>query len=209
MYHGARWGPAFSSSTQLSHRNRIGDSGETVEWKRETERSALGDRRYRAHPRPIVADPARNILGALARPNSHRQRRGPSHDQFIPEPHLKPYRDLTQQWARAICEDQPAAGKVEGIHYRSAYRGGRAPALWDCVGEIETDKRGLPLDLPLDHDRGCRLLLKALQGTGIPVTPGSGRGLCEVFSRGVEGPSLFTAEAACGRTPNLGRTRSS
>ncbi|MDV8015712.1 RES family NAD+ phosphorylase [Rhodococcus sp. IEGM 1241] len=82
-------------------------------------------------------------------------------------------RDLTQKWARAICEDQPAAGKVEGIHYRSAYRGGRALALWDCLGEVEvaTDKRGISLDLPLDHGRGRRLLLKALAGTGIPVTP--------------------------------------
>lgn len=41
MYHGARWSHAFSSSTTPGHRNRIGDSRETVEWKRETERSAL------------------------------------------------------------------------------------------------------------------------------------------------------------------------
>ncbi|TCN53372.1 RES domain-containing protein [Rhodococcus sp. SMB37] len=82
-------------------------------------------------------------------------------------------RELTQQWACAIWEDQPATAKVEGIHYRSAYRGGRALALWDCPDGVEvvTDRRGLPLDLPLDHGLGRRLLLKALQGTGIPVTP--------------------------------------
>lgn len=82
-------------------------------------------------------------------------------------------RELTQQWARAIYEDQPAAAKVEGIHYRSAYRGGRSLALWDCPDDIEvaTNRLGRPLDLPLDRNPGRRLLLKALQGTDIAVTP--------------------------------------
>ena len=30
-------------------------------------------------------------------------------------------RSLTQQWARAIYEDEPAGPDVAGIHYRSAY----------------------------------------------------------------------------------------
>ncbi|EOM74358.1 hypothetical protein Rrhod_4356 [Rhodococcus rhodnii LMG 5362] len=82
-------------------------------------------------------------------------------------------RDLTQQWARAIYEDQPAATKVEGIHYRSAYRGGRSLALWNCSGDVEvaTNLHGQPLDLPLHRNPGRGLLLKALRGTNIPVTP--------------------------------------
>ncbi|NLE79449.1 MAG: RES family NAD+ phosphorylase, partial [Rhodococcus sp.] len=81
-------------------------------------------------------------------------------------------RELTQQWARAIYEDQPAAEKVEGIHYRSAYRGDRALALWDCSDDIEVavNLHGQLLDLPLDHGRGRSLMLKALEGTGIPLT---------------------------------------
>ena len=34
------------------------------------------------HTRQIPADPARIILGTLARPDTHRQRRGPGHDQL-------------------------------------------------------------------------------------------------------------------------------
>ncbi|MGX6508733.1 RES family NAD+ phosphorylase [Rhodococcus sp. SJ-2] len=67
-------------------------------------------------------------------------------------------RELTQQWARAIYEDQPAATKIEGIHYRSAYRGDRALALWDCSDDVEVavDRHNRLLDLPLDHGRGPR-----------------------------------------------------
>ncbi|QZS52687.1 RES domain-containing protein [Rhodococcus opacus] len=81
-------------------------------------------------------------------------------------------RDLTQQWARAIYEDQPAATKVDGIRYRTAYRDNYSLVLWDCPDDVELalDRHGLPLDLPLDHGQGRRLLLAALQGTGIPVT---------------------------------------
>jgi RES domain len=33
-------------------------------------------------------------------------------------------RSLTQQWARAIYEDQPAGPEITGIHYRSGYNSG-------------------------------------------------------------------------------------
>jgi RES domain len=47
-------------------------------------------------------------------------------------------RDLTQQWARAIYEDQPAWRRVTGIRYRSAYNGGISLALWDISGQVRT-----------------------------------------------------------------------
>jgi hypothetical protein len=47
-------------------------------------------------------------------------------------------RDLTQQWARAIYEDQPAWRRVTGIRYRSAYNGGISLALWDSGGRVRT-----------------------------------------------------------------------
>lgn len=47
-------------------------------------------------------------------------------------------RDLTQRWARAIYEDQPAYRHVTGIHYRSAYNGGISLALWDSDGRVRT-----------------------------------------------------------------------
>ncbi|GAA4470669.1 hypothetical protein GCM10023094_00060 [Rhodococcus olei] len=64
-------------------------------------------------------------------------------------------RELTQQWARAIFEDQPAPTKVEGIRYRTAYNNGLALALWDCVDAlaVPTDASGAPRDLPLRHER--------------------------------------------------------
>ncbi|NKT14616.1 RES domain-containing protein [Rhodococcus hoagii] len=81
-------------------------------------------------------------------------------------------RELTQQWAQAIYEDQPAATKVEGIHYRTAYRDNHSIALWDCPDAIEVarDATGQPLDIPLNSGRGRRLLLNALDGSGIPVS---------------------------------------
>jgi RES domain len=39
-------------------------------------------------------------------------------------------RTLTQEWARAIYEDQPAQRRVTGIRYRSAYNGDYSLALW-------------------------------------------------------------------------------
>lgn len=81
-------------------------------------------------------------------------------------------RELTQQWAQAIYEDQPAATKVEGIRYRTAYRGDYSIALWDCPDAVEValDKDGQPLDIPLNVGRGRHLLLDALSGSGISTT---------------------------------------
>lgn len=81
-------------------------------------------------------------------------------------------RELTQKWAQAIYEDQPAATKVEGIHYRTAYRDNHSIALWDCPDAVEValDGKGQPLDIPLKDGRGRQLLLNALDGSGIPVS---------------------------------------
>lgn len=60
------------------------------------------------------------------------------------------HRGLTQQWARAIYEDQPAATKVDGIRYRTAYNDNHALALWDCDNAITVahDRTGQLSDLP-------------------------------------------------------------
>ncbi|WP_137873800.1 RES domain-containing protein [Rhodococcus sp. Q] len=81
-------------------------------------------------------------------------------------------RELTQQWAQAIYEDQPAATKVEGIRYRTAYRGNYSIALWDCPDAVEMalDKEGQPLDIPLNVGRGRHLLLNVLVDSGISTT---------------------------------------
>lgn len=52
-------------------------------------------------------------------------------------------------------EDQPAGPEIVGIHYPSAYNGGRSLALWDCDRDIEVlrDTRGLLQDMPLDDSR--------------------------------------------------------
>lgn len=78
------------------------------------------------------------------------------------------HRGLTQQWARAIYEDQPAATKVDGIRYRTAYNDDHALALWDCDNAITVahDRTGQPLDLPLTHPHIQPRLLAAL----IPAT---------------------------------------
>ena len=64
-------------------------------------------------------------------------------------------RTLTQQWARAIYEDQPAAKPVTGIAYNSAYNGAMSLALWDSAGLVETiiDRTGKPADIALADAR--------------------------------------------------------
>jgi RES domain len=64
-------------------------------------------------------------------------------------------RSLTQEWARAIYEDQPAGSEIVGIHYRSAHNGGSSLALWDCDRDIEVlrDASASLQDLPLDDSR--------------------------------------------------------
>lgn len=64
-------------------------------------------------------------------------------------------RPLTQGWARAIYEDQPAGPAVTGVRYRTGYNFGYSLALWDCDDgvEIVRDARGWLQDLPLDDTR--------------------------------------------------------
>lgn len=82
-------------------------------------------------------------------------------------------RALTQQWARAIFEDQPASTKVEGIRYKTAYNNDYALALWDCPAalSVPADSAGELRDLPLLHPRVRRQLEKDLIPRRIPVTP--------------------------------------
>lgn len=59
-------------------------------------------------------------------------------------------RALTQEWARAIDEDQPLGVPSDGILYRSGYNGGRSLAVWSAEGKV--DVLGQPeSDLPLAH----------------------------------------------------------
>jgi hypothetical protein len=64
-------------------------------------------------------------------------------------------RSLTQRWARAIYEDQPAGPEITGIHYRSGYNSGEALALWDCDADVEVvrDDDGHEQDIALDDSR--------------------------------------------------------
>lgn len=48
-------------------------------------------------------------------------------------------RTRTQQWARAIFEDQPVDGTtVRGVYYDAAHTNGPALALWNTDDDIET-----------------------------------------------------------------------
>ncbi|NGP09309.1 RES family NAD+ phosphorylase [Rhodococcus sp. 14C212] len=82
------------------------------------------------------------------------------------------HRGLTQQWARAIYEDQPATTKVDGIRYRTAYNDDHALALWDCENAITIalDRSGRLRDLSLIHPHIHPRLLAALVPRHITVT---------------------------------------
>jgi hypothetical protein len=84
-------------------------------------------------------------------------------------------RSLTQQWARAIYEDQPAGPGIAGIHYRSGYNSGEALALWDCDTDLEVvvDDDGHPQDIALDDPRillrlQVQLRLRQINVTTVP-----------------------------------------
>ncbi|WP_415111207.1 RES domain-containing protein [Micropruina sp.] len=65
-------------------------------------------------------------------------------------------RARTQEWARAIYEDQPVAGeRVRGVYCNAAHTNGPALALWDTAGDIDNvrDRRGIPQDLALTDPR--------------------------------------------------------
>jgi len=79
-------------------------------------------------------------------------------------------RQLSQGWARAIQDDEPA-GPVEGIHYRSAYFGGESLALWGTEGDVTTVRNGVggSQDFPLRNPSVFRRLLVSLENTRIRV----------------------------------------
>ena len=64
-------------------------------------------------------------------------------------------RPLTQEWARAIYEDQPAGAEATGVRYRSAYNFGFSLALWDCDDGVEIVRgaRGGLQDMALNDSR--------------------------------------------------------
>lgn len=60
-------------------------------------------------------------------------------------------RSLTQEWARAIWEDQPAPLPVHGIRYNAAHTNGAALVLWNTDDRVDvaTDQHHQPQDFPL------------------------------------------------------------
>ncbi|GGL85206.1 hypothetical protein GCM10011594_01060 [Nakamurella endophytica] len=80
-------------------------------------------------------------------------------------------RRLSQDWARAIYEDQPLDHRADGVHYLSAYNNGPSLAVWDSQGKVRV---GLPLvregvDVPLDLPGMLVRLKEVLPVRGIPV----------------------------------------
>ncbi|MGY4709196.1 RES family NAD+ phosphorylase [Mycolicibacterium sp. CBM1] len=81
-------------------------------------------------------------------------------------------RSLTQQWARAIFEDQPSGPQVCGVRYRTAYNFGYAAALWDCDDRVDAvrDNFGAVQDFALGDPRVLLRLQVALRERRIAVT---------------------------------------
>ena len=81
-------------------------------------------------------------------------------------------RPLTQEWARAIYEDQPAGPAVTGVRYRTGYNFGFSLALWDCDDGVEIirDARGRLQDLALVDPRVLGRLQEQLEDRLIDVT---------------------------------------
>lgn len=81
-------------------------------------------------------------------------------------------RSLTQEWARAIYEDQPAGPEICGTRYRTGYNFGHSLALWDCEDRVEIlrDSRGRPQDLALSDARVLPRLQVQMRNRLINVT---------------------------------------
>lgn len=64
-------------------------------------------------------------------------------------------RAVTQEWARAVYEDDPLGAHLDGIRYRTAYEGGLALVLWDSerLVEVVMSSSGEVQDLPLGDPR--------------------------------------------------------
>jgi hypothetical protein len=83
-----------------------------------------------------------------------------------------PYaRGLTQEWARAIYEDNPTGSHIDGIRYQSGYNGGVALALWDSAMDVTvvSDKLSGPQDFRLRDPLILGRLYGALKARQIVV----------------------------------------
>lgn len=78
-------------------------------------------------------------------------------------------RARTQEWARAIYEDQPAARKIHGIYYNAAHTNGPALALWDTDDQVEVvrDRADAEQDLALGDPRVWPRVVAAAVSLGI------------------------------------------
>lgn len=79
-------------------------------------------------------------------------------------------RPRTQQWARAIYEDQPVTGRrIHGIYYDAAHSNGPALALWNTESRIEAvhDARGGIQDFALADPRMWPRIVDAAVGLGM------------------------------------------
>ena len=81
-------------------------------------------------------------------------------------------RSLTQQWARAIFEDNPAGAQVRGVRYRTAYNFGYSLALWDCDDSVEIvrDRSQRLQDHALNHPALLRRFEGEMRKRRISVT---------------------------------------
>jgi len=80
-------------------------------------------------------------------------------------------RPLTQEWARAIYEDQPAGTEATGVRYRSAYNFGFSLALWDCDDGVEIVRaRGRLQDMAINDSRVFRRFQVQMRKRLISVT---------------------------------------
>jgi hypothetical protein len=64
-------------------------------------------------------------------------------------------RARTQEWARAIYEDQPAHKTIRGVYYDAAHTNGPALALWDTDRDVAIlrDRNGREQDIALADGR--------------------------------------------------------
>ncbi|TCN53570.1 RES domain-containing protein [Rhodococcus sp. SMB37] len=79
-------------------------------------------------------------------------------------------RPRTQQWARAIYEDQPVARRrIHGIYYDAAHSNGPALALWNTESRIEVvhNTRGDLQDFALTDPRMWPRVVDAAVGLGM------------------------------------------
>lgn len=89
-------------------------------------------------------------------------------------------RARTQEWARAIYEDQPARRTRHGVYYEAAHSAGPALALWgrDAVIEHVSDSGGMPQDFALNAPRMWPRIVAAAHGLGIQAATVAGCPIC-------------------------------